>query len=44
MAIDETIMNVVNDPKRRASPRSNNNDKQSLAERSKCSTGVSVKD
>ena len=44
MAVDETIVNVVNDPKRRASPRSNNNDQNPLAKRPKCPTRVSVQD
>ena len=41
----ETIVNVVNDPKRRASPRRNYKDQHPLAERPKCSTTrVSVED
>ena len=45
MAVDETIVNVVNGPKRRASPRSNYNDLHLLAERPECSTTrVSVED
>ena len=46
MAVDETIVNVVNDAtSKRASPRSNFNDQLLLAERPKCSTArVSVED
>ena len=39
VVVNETFVNVVkNDPKRRASPRSNYNDQHLLVERSKCST------
>ena len=44
VAADETIVNVVNDPKIRASPRRNYNDQHPLTERPKCSTRVSVED
>ena len=46
MAVDETIVNVINGPtKGRASPRSNYYDQHPLAERLKCATTrVSVED
>ena len=44
--VDETIVNVINEPtKERASPRSNCNDQHPPAERPKCATTrVSVED
>ena len=45
VAVDEIIVDVVNDPKRRTSPRSNYNDQHLLAERPNCSpTRASVED
>ena len=46
MAVDEAIVNVINDPtKGRASPRNNYNDQHPLAERPKCATtGDSAED
>ena len=46
MALDGTIMNIINDPnKGRASRRSNYSDQHPLAERQKCATTrVSVED
>ena len=45
VAVDEIIVNVVNDPKRRASPHGNYSDRHPVAERPKCSTSVvSVED
>ena len=46
MAVDETIVNIINDPtKGRPIPRSNYNDQHPLAERPKyATTRVSVKD
>ena len=38
VAVDETTVNGINDPKRRASPRSNYNDQLRFAERPKCAT------
>ena len=40
----EAFRSVVNDPKRRASPRSNYSNQHPLADRPKCSTRVSVED
>ena len=37
VVVDETFVKVVNDPKRRGSPRINYNDQHPLAKRQKCS-------
>ena len=45
VAVDETILNVMNNLiRRRAIPCSNYNDQHPLAKRPKCTTRVSVKD